>query len=350
MRVLSASEAVGPAVDRTKAILFQPFRLGRSWKLAATAYLSVMGLFFIPTPLAILLTPAHGGGAFGAFSWLFASIFAIFFSLVMFLFFYLGSRLQFVLFALVLERKEMVAPLWARYGAPSWRWLGLKLVLSLAACILFAVPIVFFSRSLLANLPVHPGQPPSPQMLGSLLLLYAWILLPLFALMLFSSLLSDFVLPSIALEDATLSDALGRFLQLIKTEPVQMLAFVAFKVLLAIVAAIATEIAIIVCELVAAIPLGLLAFLGWYLFRSSGVFGHMLMAAGAIVLGLIFVAFLFYIGLLVMGCVYIFFQAYAMYFLAGRYPLLGSLLDPPPPALIRAEPLPPDVPPAPAFS
>jgi hypothetical protein len=76
----------------------------------------------------------------------------------------------------------------------------------------------------------------------------------------------------------------------------------------------------------------------------------MLMAAGAIVLGLIFVAFLFYIGLLVMGCVYIFFQAYAMYFLAGRYPLLGSLLDPPPPALIRAEPLPPDVPPAPAFS
>jgi hypothetical protein len=350
MRVLSASEAVSPAIDRTKAVLFKPFRFGRSWKLAATAYLSVMGLLFIPTPLSILLTPARGGGAFGAFSWLFASVFAILFSLVMFLFFYLGSRLQFVLFAFVLEGKEMIAPLWGRYRAPNWRWLGLKLILSVAACVVFGIPIGFFFRSFLANLPVQPGQPASPQMLSSLLLLYAFILLPLFVVMLLSSLLSDFVLPSIALEDATLSDALGRFLQLIKTEPLQMFAFIAFKVLLAIAGAIAMEIAIIVGEIVAAIPLGLLAFLGSYLFRSSGPLGHMLMVAGAITLGLIFIAFLFYVSLLVVGTVHIFFQAYALYFLGGRYPLLGDLLEPPSPDFIRAEPVPPGVPPAPVLS
>jgi hypothetical protein len=348
MRVLSASEAIGPAIDRTKAVLFQPFRVGRSWKLAATAYLSVMGLFFFPTPLAVLFSPARGG-AFGAFSWLFAVGIGVTFSAVMFLFFYIGSRLQFVLLAIVLEREGMVAPLWARYGARTWRWLGLKLVLSLVACLVFGVPIVYFFRSLVANLPVQPGQPPSAQMFGNLLLLYTFILLPFFAVMLLSSLLSDFVLPPIALEDTTLSDALGRFLQLIKTEPLPMLAFIAFKVLLAIAGAVAMEITIIIAEIVGAIPLGLLAFAGWYLFRSSGLIGHTFMIAGAMTLGLVLVAFLFYIGLLVIGSLHTFFQAYALYFLGGRYPLLGDLLEPPPLDFILTEP-PPDLPHARASS
>jgi hypothetical protein len=350
MRPLSASEAISPAIDRTKAVLFQPFRVGRSWKLAATAYLSVMGLLFIPTPLAVLFSPARGGGAFGAFSYLFAAGIGITFSAVMFLFFYIGSRLQFVLFAIVLEKSEMVAPLWRRYGARNWRWLGLQLILSIAACVVFGAPIFYFFRSLMANLPVQPGQPLSPQVLGNILLLYAFILLPIFGLMLLSSLLSDFVLPSIALEDTTLSDALGRFFQLIKTEPLQMLSFVAFKALLAIAGAIAMQIAIITAEIVAAIPLGLLGTLGWYLFRSSGTIGHVLMIAGAITLGLIFVAFLFYISLLVMGCLQTFFQAYALYFLGGRYPLLGDLLEPPPPDAVFAAFPQSGIPPAPVPS
>jgi hypothetical protein len=349
MRVLSASEAISPAIDRTKAVLFQPFRIGRSWKLAATAYLSVMGIFFIPTPLAILFSPARGG-AFGAFSYLFAVGIAILFTAIMFLFFYLGSRLQFVLFAVVLERKEMVAPLWARYGERNWRWLGLKLVLSVAACIVFGVPIFYFFRSLVAKLPIQPGQPPTPQMLGNLLLLYAFILLPFLALMFLSSLLSDFVLPSIALEDATLSEALGRFFQLVKTEPLPMLAFMLFKILLAIAGMIAMEIAIIIAEIVAAIPLGLLAFLGWYLFRSSGLIGHALMVAGGITLGLILIAFIFYVAILVMGCFHTFYQAYALYFLGGRYLLLGNLLQPPASDFAFAASPPPDLPPAPALS
>jgi hypothetical protein len=349
MRVLSASEAVSPAIDRTKAVLFQPFRIGRSWKLAATAYLSIMGLLFIPTPLAILFSPAHGG-VFGAFPYLFAVGIAISFSAIMFLFFYLGSRLQFVLFAIVLERKEMVAPLWARYGARNWRWLGLKLILSVAACVVFGVPVFYFVRSLVADLPVQPSQLASPQILGNLLLLYAFILLPTFALMLLSSLLSDFVLPSIALEDATLSDALGRFFQLVKTEPLPVLAFIVFKILIAIAGGVAMEIATIIAEIVAVIPLGLLAFLGWYLFRSSGPVGHALMVAGAIVLVLILIAFVFYVAILVLGCFHTFFQAYALYFLGGRYPLLGNMLEAPPSGFAFTVPPLPDTSPAPAPS
>ena len=46
-----------------------------------------------------------------------------------------------------------------------------------------------------------------------------------------------------------------------------------------------------------------------------------------------FVLLLFYFMFGFMGCIMTFFQAYGMYFLGGRYPLLGDLLDrttPPP--------------------
>jgi integral membrane sensor domain MASE1 len=55
MRILSATEAVSPAIARTKLVLFKPFRLGRSWKLAATGYLSGTASMFLPFPLIYLV-------------------------------------------------------------------------------------------------------------------------------------------------------------------------------------------------------------------------------------------------------------------------------------------------------
>ena len=54
MRILSATEAVSPAIARTKLVLFKPFRLGRSWKLAATGYLGGAATYFLPFPLIYL--------------------------------------------------------------------------------------------------------------------------------------------------------------------------------------------------------------------------------------------------------------------------------------------------------
>ena len=51
MRILSATEAVSPAVERTKLVLFTPFRVGRSWKLAMTGYLGYASVLYLPVPL-----------------------------------------------------------------------------------------------------------------------------------------------------------------------------------------------------------------------------------------------------------------------------------------------------------
>ena len=51
MPILSALDAISPAFARTKLVLFSPFRKGRTWKLAATAYLATAGAVFLPFPL-----------------------------------------------------------------------------------------------------------------------------------------------------------------------------------------------------------------------------------------------------------------------------------------------------------
>lgn len=89
------------------------------------------------------------------------------------------------------------------------------------------------------------------------------------------------------------------------------------------------QVAIMLAEIVALIVLGLLALLGWLAFHALGPVGHLLLVVGGMTLGLIFVVFLVYVMIGVLGCAHMFYQAYAIYFLGGRYPLLGDMLEPP---------------------
>jgi len=68
------------------------------------------------------------------------------------------------------------------------------------------------------------------------------------------------------------------------------------------------------------------------------------MIAGAVVLGLCFYAVIVYLSLGTVGYLMALLNAYAIYFLGGRYPLLGSMLEPgpghpftPPPVFPSAE-------------
>src|SRR5438045_2784915 len=130
MRPLSASEAIAPAIRRTQEGLFATFKLGRSWKLAIIANLSALGAFFIPTPFFSFLAKAsqpHPRAAALFFSLGFGTISSI----VMFVLFFIGARMEFVLFDIVLVNEKFVAPSWRRHSFNSWRWIGFKLLLSL---------------------------------------------------------------------------------------------------------------------------------------------------------------------------------------------------------------------------
>lgn len=334
MRPLSAIECISPAIERTKLILFTPFHKGRSWKLSATAYLSSMGWLFIPLPLAALLLPwlaPQDGTSRTRFALVFMGGLVIV-TAFMSVLFYIGSRLEFALFDVVLLKAQFIAPLWRKYAAHTWRWAGLKIAYGTVISTIIGFPLAIWLARSLWKLPTQQGQP-TPALTAGFFLMWGISMCWICIFFLGSSLLGNFILPSIALEDATLRESTRRFVELVRAEPSQFIYFALLKGVLAIAALIIEEVGILLTELIAFIPLGLIGFLGWLLLHPLGEIGKVLMVAGVVVLWLIGVAFVFYCLIGIQGCVLTFFQAYALYFLGGRYPILGDLLDrstPPP--------------------
>jgi hypothetical protein len=347
MRPLSAIECISPAIARTKLILFAPFRKGRSWKLAATAHLSFMGCLFIPLPLAVFILPLIQtpiGTSKAEFDLVTMGVLAVM-TVIFSVLFYIGARLEFALLDIVLFKANFVAPLWRKYRQHTWRWAGLKIAFATIISTFIGFPLYCWFAHSMSRFPMQSGQPASPELVGSFFLMWIFGMVWISFFLLCSSLLGDFVLPYIAIEDATLRNAVRSFAILIKEEPKQMTYFALLKVVFAIVGFIVQEVAALIVELVALIPLCLIGFIGWLLLHSFGVIGHALMVAGCVSLYLVGIVFVFYALIGIQGCVITFFQAYGLYFLSGRYPLLGDILEPPStyvsPVTLPEDPIPP---------
>ena len=243
--------------------------------------------------------------------------------------FYIGARLEFALFDIVLFKASFVAPLWRKYRQHTWRWAGLKIAFATIISTFMGFPIYCWFAHSMSRFPTQPGQAASSELIGSFFLMWIFGMVWISFFLLCSSLLGDFILPYIALEEAALRNAVCSFVILIKAEPKQMTYFALLKVVFAIVGFIVEEVAMLIVELVALIPLCLIGFIGWLLLHSLGVIGHVLMVAGCVSLYLVGMVFVFYALIGIQGCVMTFFQAYGLYFLGGRYQMLGDILEPP---------------------
>jgi hypothetical protein len=331
MPSLSALDAISPAFSRTKLVLFSPFRKGRTWKLAATAYLAIIGTVFLPYFLiAFFFIPMtrQAGGSMAVTILLSTSAL---FTLIYLLIFYLCTRLRFAFFDIVLNRGEFVAPAWRKYGPQSMRWTLFKIVLGTVFMAVIAVPTAVYIRQMIAafsSLHLAPGQQPPPAFIAAIFSGYAVIFLLYAILGLFfwlSSLLSDFIVPSLALENTTLAEAFRRFGQLIRREPGPFALYALLKLGLALAGYMAQSLAFYAVFLIVGIVGGLLFLLGYGL-HLLGVPILILTILG-VILAIAFYLFLFlYVMFFLIGTVMTFLEAYALYFLAGRYPLLAQLL------------------------
>lgn len=349
MRVLSATEAISPAIERTKAMLL-PFRLKLWLKLGIIAILAEAGFQF-SSPIGNPGIGSHGtgsgiGGIAGGLTALFIvlAIIGAFIALAVGLaLFYLGSRLQLVLMDLVATRTTVVTPAWHRTGPRTWRWIGLKilffLVILLCMGILLIYPIIVFFRSFRSGSNLQPGA----AFFGTFFLFLAMVLFLIFVIVLATWLLRDFILPFVLFEDASISAAFTRAMELIRREPGPVLFYLLMKFLLSLAAGIAAEICIFLAALVGAIPLGLIAGLVWLAMHQTSATLIMYVVFG--LLALVFIAWIVPAAICISAPVMIFYQAYALYFLGGRIPALGNLLEPPPPPMPYAVPPPETQPP-----
>jgi hypothetical protein len=355
MPALNAFDAISPAFARTKLILFSPFRKGRTWKLAATAYLTMAGTTFIPFPLLYLVClplAFQAGGKTAVEILIGATILVLLLYLV---FFYVVSRLRFALFDIVANHGQFVAPAWRKYGPQSFRWTLFKVLLGTLFTAAIAAPTAAYIKqivSLFSKLHLAPGQQPPPGFYTAIFTGYAAFFLVYIAFALFwlaTSLLSDIIVPLLALENLTLSAALRRALQFVRNEPGQLSLYAIVKVGLAFAGYMSVTLVAYAIILIAALVVGLIGFIGYLLLHAIHVPNPILIGIGAVVgMALYFVLF-FYLIFIGMGALIIFLESFALYFIAGRYAPLAELLaaSTPPPAYLPAQAYPNFYPPPP---
>ena len=347
MNPLSAIDAISPAWNHTRSLL-------RSLRLRTLLKIGIVALF------------TQAGGCNGNFSsmrghhlpgmppalgpaLLFIGLITGFFALIISLaFFYLNSRLQFVLFEVVLRRDTVIAPIWRRYGRATWYWMGLKLIFALVAilCVapFLALPVIHIIRSV--SLFSQDATPNPSEVLRFFLTLLPLLVPFLVAAIIagcFYRLLYSFGLPSMAMEGTSIGETYRRVAQLVRVEPGAVLLYIVMSLLLGIVIGIVNLFILLLVIGIALIPLGGAGLGLWFGLHHAGVAGYVGMGLGFAVLGLIFLAVLFVTVLVLTAYVYCFWQSYALYFLGGRYPLVGQYLGwpaPPPTGYPPAQPAP----------
>jgi hypothetical protein len=148
----------------------------------------------------------------------------------------------------------------------------------------------------------------------------------------------DFLVPIMALDDLDFADGWHRLLAMIRLEKGRFAIYLLLKLVLSIAAGILFGLITIIPALFVVVP-GVVAVLAG---RAAGMGWNVNTISLAIIFGTMLLFLLIYLIALVCVPATVFFPAYALHFLASRYPNLDALLNPAP-----ATPPAPELPPVP---
>jgi hypothetical protein len=341
----NAIDVVSYAWQHMTGVLFRPMRWGIWWRVALLGFLSGEmhsngGFNFqvpqipaehhkfamlpqMPTPAVIALIAALAAAGL----------------VLLVMFIYIGSVCRFILFEAVLTRRFALREGWRKWQPQGMRLFGFNLLMLFAGLLLIAIvltPVLLFFFKYKREVGGH-----LLLLIGGGALLFTVAVAVLLLLSLVYTLVKDFVVPQMALENLTLGDGWRRLWMFMQAEKGSYAGYIGMKIVLTLGAALALAIVILVLVLILLIP-GIIVGIVVVAMAKA----HTL-AAGIIALliaAAICVAFLLIcvISLLTAPMV-IFFPAYSMHFFADRYPPLFALLYPPPPP---PSPIGPDLAPA----
>jgi hypothetical protein len=375
MEPLSPVDAISPAFSRTRTILTPPgpvpgqptpFRFWFFLKIAVIAaltqgniYAAVFAIFFDGIFFSMMLTvgfrsvrlsdaPFAVAGGLSPFA-VAAFAVAVFFALaVILLLCWIWCRVRFTLFDLVLYRRGLVGRAWSPYASQAWRFLGLMLLIGLALLLILAVtvgPLLIHLIALIRHL--------TPQQLNADPSIFFAHILPMYGMLFLFALLAglvnavtqDFILPPMALEDAPLEFAFGRFFHLLRTRFWYVALYMLLRFVLELGLSWIGMIAVFVVLAILGVGGAGIGFVLYRAFWHAGPGGGAIFVLYCIVAGLAILAVYLLLITLVYGVVAVVKQCYAAYFYGSYYPLLGDRLEPPAP--VTPDPVPPvPIPPA----
>ena len=364
---LSAVDCVQPALQHTRQQLFNPFRWGQWSRLALVGILAAelhaggcnfgnmggrlphfphkngSGLLpssSIPSGLPHF-NPGHISDHIGQYLGLI--VLAVFAILVLsFVFLFISSVFRFILFESVLRRECSISEGWQRWRRAGGRFFLWQIVFQISAMLFLAVLIGIPLALALAsgwgnNLRDHIGR----LVLGAIFFLGLFFVFVLCAAAV-QVLARDFLVPVMALEDLDFADGWSRVLAMIRPEKGRFVVYLLLKLLLHIAATILFGIIALIPALLIFVPAAVAVVAG----HEVGLGWNVTTISLVIIFGTLLLLLLIYLVALICVPATVFFPAYAMYFLASRYPQLDVLLNPPPPVTATPEPQPvPESPP-----
>ena len=357
---ISAVDCIQPALRHTREQLFTRFRLGQWSRLALVgilaAELHVGGCGFGNLGRGWPHVPHKSQGQFLPssslpFNWpglnsthvssdiaqlvglIMVAIFAL--TLLALVFLFINSVFRFILFDSVLSRRCSIGEGWQKWRRGGGRFFLWQIVFQFAAglflLVLFGVLLALaLAAGWTTDLKEHIGR----MMVGAILLAGSLLVFVLTAVVV-QILAKDFLVPIMALEDLDFADGWHHLLAMIGPEKGRFAVYLLLKLVLSIAAGILFSIIAIIPVLLVVVS-GVVAVLAG---RFAGMGWSVTTISLAIILGSSLFFLLMYLVALVCVPATVFFPAYAMYFLAARYPTLDALLHPAPPA--------PELPPVP---
>jgi hypothetical protein len=339
MPAISALDALGPAIERTKTFLFKPFRLSTFLKLCLVAVLTegFGSNFNFSVPSGPSSHQSHFTHAPFQFTpEILAAIIAggLLLLVLSFLLFYLVTRLRFAYFHCLVQNTRQIRPGWRLYRPQAIRFFWFNVLVGicfLVFAVLLAAPFVAGFWGLFHHLP--PGGHPNLAALFSLLILVLPVVLLLALAGLSTDLiLRDFMLPHYALENATASQAWAATWARIRAEKMPFFVYALLRLLLPVAAMIGIFVILIIPVLVFGVA-----------FVAIGIGIHTALATATGGMAILRIALEVFIGLLAFGIATVAgiclagpvgtaLRQYALVFYGARYEKLGALLFPQPDA------------------
>jgi hypothetical protein len=370
MRPLSSPvDAISPAFGRTRTILTPPglvpgertpFRFWFFVKIALVAALTqgnVYGFFVGIAAEAVAVCvglagygfhradssiPVAGGSPVALMA---AIVIGAGLALILGLFLmWLWCRLRFTVFDLVVYRRGLVGQAWVPYRSPAWRFLGLSILLGLALLLIFAVtggPLFLHFIVTLRHLGPDQLSNNPALVMSHIFPMYGIILLLALLGGLVSAIAQDFILPPLAVENASLESSFARFFQLVRDRFWHFVLYLLFRLGLELGLAWAGTLVILIVLLVLGGGGALLGFIFYHAFWHAGAGGVAVFVLYCILAALLLIAVYLLLLIALYGIIAVVKQSYAAYFYGSHYPPLGDLLDPSAPIPAAGAPFPP---------
>src|SRR6201999_901662 len=152
---------------------------------------------------------------------------------------YLFCRLRFTLFDLVVYKQGQVGQAWSKYRRQSWRYFGVVLLASFIFLILIAAttgPFVIRMLSTFKTLAAQGANPnPNPfPVLAAMLPFVGICFLLALVWVVVDAVLQDFVLPPMALENASIEGSFERFFYLLREDFGSFLVYLLLRFIIAL--------------------------------------------------------------------------------------------------------------------